>query len=209
MKKVIVSASIAILVLLILGCISAPPPETPPVEDPADSAAEARETAPAAMKAMDESIAGVEANAEEAKACAEKSDLWIAEQLARYRANAARLRVRNRLREIDQFRGERSFPMNTQAAGSSMRKPAMNFASSCGTAVELPPRRPSMFSLLSFTPHPIAAFFPPPMWYGNCPAMPTASGTSPAATLSTLYPGTGGVSPTPTGIRCRGRTIPI
>ena len=48
--------------------------------------------------------------AEEAKAYAEKSDLWIAEQLARYRANAARLRVRNRLREIDQFRGERSFP---------------------------------------------------------------------------------------------------
>lgn len=48
--------------------------------------------------------------AEEAKAYAEKSDLWIAEQLARYRANAARLRVRNRLREIDQFRGARSFP---------------------------------------------------------------------------------------------------
>ena len=48
--------------------------------------------------------------AEEAKAYAEKSDLWIAEQLARYRANAARLRVRNRLREIDQFRGGESFP---------------------------------------------------------------------------------------------------
>ena len=88
-KKIIVSASIAILVLLILGCISAPPPETPLVEDPAasadlaaeareaaaDAAVRAREAALAAMKAMDESIAGVEASAEEAMRITSEEDI--------------------------------------------------------------------------------------------------------------------------------------